>query len=983
MSQGLITKCGKKRQPEGSARREIGYAAIALSMAVASLSPLGSSQVRADATWVGTTSKDWNDTTNWSANPAGQNVLINTNTGNIATVTATSVFTPVDILVGVGAGTTGRVDHIAGTVTTGTAGNWMFVGNNGGTGVYNLANTAVTGTGISGYGQGTGSLAVAGNLYIGGRYFNEPAGNGTVNINTTGTLSAGLFDVFDNNNGGGVGVVNLESGTVHSNGELWVGAWGTGSGTFNQTGGTVETATWMAIGRGNHDGGTGTYNISGGTINAAQNNGFITMGSFNGAVGAMNVTGGTVNSARQFYVGEGGTGTLTVSGGSVNVAGAAGGLSLGVAATGVGTVNLNAGGTIQTTMVSKGAGSGTFNFNGGTLRASTDQSSFISGLNHATIKSGGAIIDTNGKNVGTAQAFEHDAAGPAVDGGITKNGTGTLTIGGAASTFTGAIVINGGTLKLASGGPPAPVGKYTFDELASGQLGGGAVVANTGSGGAALNGVANHNDNVLDPSNGGISVGTGKIGKAVSFDGFGSSIDVPSQIVDQSGAGSWTFNGWIQTTAPGSSILSKDDGNASWNNGDSTFYLATNPPSGTGGSLPTAVRNSGGFLQGDPSPKSLTDGAWHMVTFVDTLGSKLIYVDGVAVPMTLNGYDNGDTSVLTRLGFNLDTLTGVDGTQNFTGSMDELTFWDTGLTAGQVQSLYNTNTVTTGIGSQQYLPLTAAVSMPTSGAALDLNNNSQTIGSLAGVAGTSIALGTGILTTGGNNGTTAFAGVVSGTGGIVKTGTGTLTLSGANTYTGTTVVQAGTLKLTAAATTAVLGNASVTTQGGADIQGGKLTLDYTGGASPAAQVASTLDAGYDQATKFSSGRLRSSTLAAGKTLGWRDTGSTVEIAYTLPGDADLNFSVTFADLVSLAQNYNGTNKVWSQGDFNYDQSVSFADLVLLAQNYNKSLTALQASEVGAAFASDYARALSLVPEPTTLTAMSLGLVALGSRRRKA
>jgi autotransporter-associated beta strand protein len=956
-------------------------AAFALSIAAAGFSPLGSPSARADSTWTGTTNTEWNTTSNWSVNPSGQNVLINTDTGNIATITADSAFTPVDIFVGVGSGTSGRLNHVGGTATTG-AGNWMFVGCNGGTGVYNLANTATTGGALTGFGQGSGSLTVAGNFYIGGRYF-DVGGNGTFNMNTSGTLTAGLVDVFDSNTAG-TGTFNLDNGTIHSTGEFWVGAWGTGAGTMNQSGGTVQVDTWLAIGRGNHDGGTGTYNLNGGTINAATNNGFITLGSFGGANGTMNVTGGTANSTRQFYVGEGGTGTLNVSGsGTVNVNGAAGGLSLGVNASGVGTVNLNAGGTIQTTQVSKGAGTGTFNFNGGVLKASADQGSFISGLTHANIKTGGAIIDTNGKNVGVTQAFEHDTTGPASDGGITKNGAGTLTLGGGTSTYTGATVLNGGTLRLASGGPPVAVARYSFDELANGSLAGAAIVANTGSGGTAMNGNVNHADNFLDPTNGGASIVAGHLGKGLALDGFGSSVDVASTIVDQSGGSSWTFSAWINTTTAGSSILSKDDGNASWNSGDSVFYLGTNPISGAGGNLPTAVRNSGGFMQGDPTPVNVADGAWHMVTFVGSGGTKLVYVDGLPTTMTLTDFNNGDTSTLARLGFNIDTLTGVDGAQNFFGAMDELTFFDTSLNAAQVQSLYTNNVVTTGVGSQQYLPVDTALSIPVSGATLDLNNNSQTIGSLAGVAGSAVTLGTGVLTTGGNNSSTTFAGVISGTGGLSKAGTGTLTLSGINTYTGTTTVKAGVLTLTNAARGVVLGTPTVTTSGGADVQGGRLVLDYTGGSSPANQVRATLDAGFDQASKFSTGLIRSSILGTNRTLGWRDTGTTVEIAYTIPGDANLDFVVSFPDLVSLAQNYNGTGKDWAQGDFNYSTIVDFSDLVVLAQNYNQSLSVSEAEILGGEFASDFALAQSLVPEPTSLAVLALGTLAATSRRRRA
>lgn len=53
----------------------------------------------------------------------------------------------------------------------------------------------------------------------------------------------------------------------------------------------------------------------------------------------------------------------------------------------------------------------------------------------------------------------------------------------------------------------------------------------------------------------------------------------------------------------------------------------------------------------------------------------------------------------------------------------------------------------------------------------------------------------------------------------------------------------------------------------------------------------------------------------------------------IPGDANLDNLVNFADLIILAQNYGHRNASWQTGDFNGDQVVGFADLILLAQNY--------------------------------------------------
>ena len=57
----------------------------------------------------------------------------------------------------------------------------------------------------------------------------------------------------------------------------------------------------------------------------------------------------------------------------------------------------------------------------------------------------------------------------------------------------------------------------------------------------------------------------------------------------------------------------------------------------------------------------------------------------------------------------------------------------------------------------------------------------------------------------------------------------------------------------------------------------------------------------------------------------------------LPGDANLDGTVNFTDLLVLAQNYGVQNGNWQHGDFNGDGRVNFADLLLLAQNYGRVL----------------------------------------------
>lgn len=58
--------------------------------------------------------------------------------------------------------------------------------------------------------------------------------------------------------------------------------------------------------------------------------------------------------------------------------------------------------------------------------------------------------------------------------------------------------------------------------------------------------------------------------------------------------------------------------------------------------------------------------------------------------------------------------------------------------------------------------------------------------------------------------------------------------------------------------------------------------------------------------------------------------------FALPGDANLDGKVTFADLVQVARHYGQTGATWATGDFNYDGSLGFDDFVLLARNYGHS-----------------------------------------------
>ncbi len=82
---------------------------------------------------------------------------------------------------------------------------------------------------------------------------------------------------------------------------------------------------------------------------------------------------------------------------------------------------------------------------------------------------------------------------------------------------------------------------------------------------------------------------------------------------------------------------------------------------------------------------------------------------------------------------------------------------------------------------------------------LDLNDFDNAIGSLSGGNTTKglVDLGSATLTTGSNDMSTNYSGIIYGTGGLTKVGTGTMTLSEVNTYTGVTTINGGTLEIDA------------------------------------------------------------------------------------------------------------------------------------------------------------------------------------------
>ncbi|WP_436153234.1 autotransporter domain-containing protein [Bosea sp. LjRoot90] len=597
---------------------------------------------------------------------------------------------------------------------------------------------------------------------VGSRLAIGDAGHGSLSVANGGIVQAGLITTAAA--AGGAGAISVTGNGSHvSARELALGENGTGSALVSGPGSSLIATTFTVgnsgsatltvadggragAGRGKridvarNAGSTGTINIGAAAGQAAVASGMlegdIRFGAgtgtlvfnhttsdytFSGAIsgaGAISVLSGTTSLTADS---SGFLGATTVSNATLRMAGTA---RLG------GTVTINAAGIAA----GEGAIGATTVNSGGTFAPSGRTSLTVEG--DLTANAGGTVKPS-------------DAAALIVNGTLTLNsgsnydyqlhGYGASSVGSATTRVNGNLVLNNGTLNLASSSQPA-IGYHR-------------VFSYTGSlSGSGLAGGTTPNTTPFAYS---YAVDTSQAGK----------VDV---LVTPNGL--TILQLWGTTPAGGSSGI--------WNAANPNWF-------DFGGAAPTQWGSAYGVFRG-PGGTVTLDGQ-HNAVGLQFAGGSYTLVGGSGGSLNLHSFSGGGITITTPEIRVLDgetaridaTITGTEGLEK-TG--------DGTLILSGVNS-YSGGTIISG-GALQ---IAADGNLGAAGGGLTLDNGAlHTTANIASTRAVTLR-GTGAIETVANT-TLALSGSVSGAGGLIKWGDGTLALSGTGSWTGGTLITAGTLR---------------------------------------------------------------------------------------------------------------------------------------------------------------------------------------------
>ena len=609
----------------------------------------------------------------------------------------------------VGQSGTGTVTQTGGTLSRIAGNEWRIGDAAGSVGAYTL----LGGTLDSG----------AANFIVGG------TGRGTL-LQAGGTLnSAGWPDV--GRYPGGVGIYTLAGGvfnqTAAANGFI-VGEQGTGTFIVTNTGvANLSGSYGLVIG---HSAGTGTVTLAAG--------GLISTPICQKLAGTSRATfafdGGTLLSRAN------GTAITNFMQGLTEVYVRAGGAVIDSSNNTVTVAqNLMSGASPDGGLIKLGAGSlilsGTNSYNGatavsnGVLRLGVANAITNTGAvrvaggiydlggfcvtNGAVTLSAGSIINGSlnaasyaGTDAGTL------AVGLTGSGGLTKSGSGTLTLT-AAQTYSGSTLVAGGVLKLF----PVPSDAVIHYDFNSNTVSG-TTVANLGTGGAAYNGVINGSP---------VTGASGKFGQAITITGNGQGVVTANSV---SLTNAFTFATWVKSN--GSYAQYQRIINNSYSTGG---YLGTD----NANKFLTIIKNKD-FTLSSPPQSSADTAAWHHVALVWNGLSVVLYYDGLAIQTKT--YTGTDASLGSKIGF-CNNVT--PNNEYWNGSMDEAYVFGRALSAGEVTVLYTSS-------STNLLPSATSLQLA-NGATVDLGTCAQTVASVSGsgIVSNGTLTVTGVIAPGGSN----------------------------------------------------------------------------------------------------------------------------------------------------------------------------------------------------------------------------------------
>jgi DNA-binding beta-propeller fold protein YncE len=217
-------------------------------------------------------------------------------------------------------------------------------------------------------------------------------------------------------------------------------------------------------------------------------------------------------------------------------------------------------------------------------------------------------------------------------------------------------------------------------------------------------------------------------------------------------------------------------------------------------------------------------------------------------------------------------------------------------------------------------------------------------------------------------------------------GTGVLTI-------GQTTTAAAVLQLTANGGVSTIGALLINAGSKLDLTNNKMFINYGSGPDPIASIAAWIENGYYNlpGPQIISSAIATADAASGLLygIGYADSADpgdpanlpadTIEIMFTLLGDANLDGTVNTEDFTLFSHNLGQSGMMWDDGDFNYDGTVNAEDFTLFSRNLGQSASlAAQAGFLDSANGISPAN----VPEPMSAGLMVIAGLGIFRRRRR-